>query len=122
MGACTPWMPWMPCAPVVPAGPWRPCAPGSPFGPCAPVAPLVPAELQAPVIVTFPAPADPAFRFEEFYDRLRRRGFAIYPGKLTRAESFRIGCIGRLHEEQMEALVAAIGEVLQETGLRRAGT
>jgi 2-aminoethylphosphonate-pyruvate transaminase len=85
-------------------------------------APLVPAALQAPVIVTFPAPADPAFRFEEFYDRLRRRGFAIYPGKLTRAESFRIGCIGRLHEEQMEALVAAIGEVLQETGLRRAGT
>jgi 2-aminoethylphosphonate-pyruvate transaminase len=83
--------------------------------------PLVAEALQAPVIVTFPAPADPAFRFEDFYERLRRRGFVIYPGKLTKAETFRIGCIGRLHEEQMAGVVAAVGEVLRETGLRRAG-
>ena len=33
--------------------------------------------------------------FETFYDRLKRAGFVIYPGKLTAADSFRIGCIGR---------------------------
>jgi 2-aminoethylphosphonate-pyruvate transaminase len=30
-----------------------------------------------------------------FYDRLKERGYVIYPGKLTVADSFRIGCIGR---------------------------
>ena len=36
------------------------------------------------------------FDFERFYTALATRGFVIYPGKLTRAESFRIGCIGAL--------------------------
>ena len=57
---------------------------------------LLPDALQAPIIVTFRMPADPRFQFEAFYDRLRERGYVIYPGKLTVADSFRIGCIGRL--------------------------
>src|SRR5439155_546373 len=57
---------------------------------------LLPDALQAPIIVTVRMPADPKFNFESFYDRLSRRGFVIYPGKLTVADSFRIGCIGRL--------------------------
>ena len=56
---------------------------------------LLPDGLQAPIIVTVRMPADPRFQFEAFYDRLSRRGFVIYPGKLTVADSFRIGCIGR---------------------------
>ncbi|MDH5750339.1 MAG: 2-aminoethylphosphonate--pyruvate transaminase, partial [Rhodospirillales bacterium] len=52
--------------------------------------------LQAPIIVTFHIPADPNFHFETFYGRLRDRGYVIYPGKLTVADSFRIGCIGHL--------------------------
>jgi 2-aminoethylphosphonate-pyruvate transaminase len=75
---------------------------------------LLPAELQAPVIVTFHMPADPHFRFEDFYDGLRRRGYVIYPGKLTVAESFRIGCIGRLGEEQMRGALAAVEDLLSD--------
>jgi 2-aminoethylphosphonate-pyruvate transaminase len=41
--------------------------------------------------VTVRAPADPRFDFEAFYDALRRRGYVIYPGKLTLADSFRVG-------------------------------
>lgn len=78
---------------------------------------LIPDRLQAPVIVTFENPADPRFRFETFYERLRRRGFVIYPGKLTRADTFRIGCIGAIGTEQIEGLVAAVGEVCAEMGL-----
>jgi len=78
---------------------------------------LIPDRLQAPVIVTFEYPADPRFRFEAFYERLRRRGFVIYPGKLTRADTFRIGCIGAIGTEQIEGLVAAVGEVCGEMGL-----
>ncbi len=78
---------------------------------------LLPDALQAPVIVTFHKPVDPKFDFEAFYDRLRRSGYVIYPGKLTVADSFRIGCIGRLGPEQMEGALAAIRETLGEMGV-----
>ncbi|MGH7056442.1 MAG: 2-aminoethylphosphonate--pyruvate transaminase [Acetobacteraceae bacterium] len=73
--------------------------------------------LQAPIIVTFRMPTDPAFVFQRFYDGLKDRGFVIYPGKLTVAPSFRIGCIGRLSADDMRAALAAVGEVLAEMGL-----
>ncbi len=78
---------------------------------------LLPDHLQAPIIVTFHMPADPAFVFQTFYDCLRERGFVIYPGKLTVAESFRIGCIGRLESTQMQAALEAIKAVLAELGV-----
>ena len=75
---------------------------------------LLPDALQAPVIVTFHIPADPAFDFEVFYDGLRRQGFVIYPGKLTVAPSFRIGCIGALDEADMKAALAAVKTTLKQ--------
>jgi 2-aminoethylphosphonate-pyruvate transaminase len=53
--------------------------------------PLLPDALQAPIIVTFHMPKDPRFVFQRFYDSLKDRGYVIYPGKLTVADSFRIG-------------------------------
>ena len=79
---------------------------------------LLPDALQAPIIVTFHSPADPAFDFKVFYDHLRRRGYAIYPGKLTVAESFRIGCIGHIGEDDMRGALAAIDDALAEMGVR----
>jgi 2-aminoethylphosphonate-pyruvate transaminase len=67
-----------------------------------------------PIIQTFMMPRDPNFQFEIFYEALRARGFAIYPGKLTRQPSFRIGTIGRLDEAIMRRALSAIGEVLKE--------
>ena len=78
---------------------------------------LLPAALQAPIIVTFHMPADPAFVFAEFYDRLRAKGFVIYPGKLTVADSFRIGCIGRIGAEDIDAALDAIRATLSEMGV-----
>ena len=75
-------------------------------------------ELQAPIIITFRMPADRAFDFERFYDMLRQRQYVIYPGKLTVAPSFRIGCIGDLHAEQMRGALAAIEQVLGEMGVK----
>lgn len=74
--------------------------------------------VQAPIIVTFKEPADPKYDFEEFYRRLHDRGFAIYPGKLTKAPSFRIGCIGHLDASDMARAVAAVGAVMDEMGFR----
>ncbi len=78
---------------------------------------LLPDALQAPIIVTFRMPDDPRFDFERFYDGLKARGYVIYPGKLTVAPSFRIGCIGRLDAGQMQGAVAAVREVLDELGV-----
>ncbi len=73
-----------------------------------------------PIIQTFLTPADPNFDFETFYEALRARGYAIYPGKLTRTPSFRIGTIGKLDEAVMHGVVQAIKEVMREMGVTSA--
>ncbi len=42
----------------------------------------------------------------------------IYPGKLTVADSFRIGCIGHLSPEDMRGAVAAVADVLDAMDVR----
>ncbi len=79
--------------------------------------PFLPEALQAPIIVTFHEPASPRWAFESFYARLRARGFAIYPGKLTRLPSFRIGCIGRVYPDDLRRAVEAVREVMAEMGI-----
>lgn len=71
----------------------------------------------SPIIVTFFCPADPAFRFQSFYDAMKARGFIIYPGKLTVVDSFRVGCIGRMDEDIMRRVVTAAAEALAEMGV-----
>jgi 2-aminoethylphosphonate-pyruvate transaminase len=82
---------------------------------------LLPDHLQAPIIVTVRTPADPGFDFEAFYQALQRRGYVIYPGKLTVADSFRVGCIGSLGEAEMRGAVAAMRAALDEMGVTNRG-
>ncbi|HVL74128.1 MAG TPA: 2-aminoethylphosphonate--pyruvate transaminase, partial [Beijerinckiaceae bacterium] len=79
--------------------------------------PLLPPALQAPIIVTFHMPRDPKFVFQRFYDALKDRGYVIYPGKLTVADSFRIGCIGRLYPKDIKGALEAVREALAEMGV-----
>ena len=81
---------------------------------------LLPDDRQGPIIVTFHAPAHPGWDFERFYDALLARGFAIYPGKLTEAPTFRVGCIGQVFPDDMRRFVAAVAEVTTELGLGHA--
>lgn len=69
---------------------------------------------KGPVIQTFLTPRDPNFRFETFYELLRQRGYAIYPGKLTKRPTFRLGTIGQVDETVMRNVLTAIREVLKE--------
>ncbi|MGF6331578.1 2-aminoethylphosphonate-pyruvate transaminase [Pseudomonas sp. BS3782 TE3695] len=75
---------------------------------------FLPAAIQAPIIVTFHAPKDPRYQFKEFYERVKAKGFILYPGKLTQVETFRVGCIGHVNQAEMHAAVAAVAEVLRE--------
>jgi 2-aminoethylphosphonate-pyruvate transaminase len=73
---------------------------------------------QAPVIATFHAPRDPSYKFQQFYDRVRERGFVLYPGKLTQVDTLRVGCIGAVDEHVLRAAVHAIGDTVAEHGIR----
>ena len=79
--------------------------------------PYLPAELQSCIITSYVCPDDPKFDFHTFYEDLAARGLLIYPGKLTDVECFRVGSIGQLFPEDMQALVDAIREVLLARGV-----
>ncbi|MCO4888321.1 2-aminoethylphosphonate--pyruvate transaminase [Cupriavidus sp. WGtm5] len=82
---------------------------------------FLPAAVQAPIIVTFHAPADARYDFKSFYAKVRERGYILYPGKLTQVETFRVGCIGAIDDNEMRNVVTAIGEVLREMGIEMQG-
>ncbi|HNR34359.1 MAG TPA: 2-aminoethylphosphonate--pyruvate transaminase [Candidatus Hydrogenedentes bacterium] len=74
-------------------------------------------ELQGPIITSFRYPKHPNFTFEEFYRRLNERDYVIYPGKVSNADCFRIGHIGRIFEADIRALLAAIRETMADMGI-----
>ena len=81
--------------------------------------PFLDARIQAPIIVTFHAPADARYAFKAFYDKVRDKGFILYPGKLTQLETFRVGCIGAIGPDEMRHAVNAVRDALSELGIRQ---
>lgn len=69
-------------------------------------------EKQSPIITTFAFPTD-AFSLNEFYSFIKERGFVIYPGKLTDVDTFRIGNIGEIYEEDINKLCEIIEEYVK---------
>ncbi|HEX6136094.1 MAG TPA: 2-aminoethylphosphonate--pyruvate transaminase [Casimicrobiaceae bacterium] len=81
--------------------------------------PFLDPRIQAPIIVTFHAPVDARYSFREFYDRVRDKGFVLYPGKLTQVETFRVGCIGSIGPGEMRHAVNAVRDTLVEMRIER---
>jgi len=52
---------------------------------------------------------------------MRRRGFTIFPGRLTAAGTFRIGCMGDIDPETMAAVARAVAESMDEIGVKHRG-
>jgi 2-aminoethylphosphonate-pyruvate transaminase len=71
-------------------------------------------EDQSHIITSFRYPEHPKYDFEEFYRRLNEKGYVIYPGKVSDADCFRIGTIGRIGTNEMHDLLGAISRVLTE--------
>lgn len=79
-------------------------------------------DYQSYIITSFYYPDDPNFSFETFYERLNRKGFVIYPGKLTQTDCFRIGNIGQIFPEDVARLLAAVKYTLKEMGVQLRAT
>jgi 2-aminoethylphosphonate-pyruvate transaminase len=75
-------------------------------------------EHQGYIITSFLYPDDPNFSFEEFYESLNKKDYVIYPGKVTDANCFRIGNIGRIFEADIKALLVAIKQTISEMGVK----
>ncbi|KAB7709196.1 2-aminoethylphosphonate--pyruvate transaminase [Bacillus aerolatus] len=68
---------------------------------------------QSPIITSFLYPDDSNFTFQDFYQSLKKRGFVIYPGKISEVNTFRIGNIGEVYIEDIERLLEAIQQTVQ---------
>lgn len=78
--------------------------------------PYIDGEHQGPIITTFFYPENYDFKFADMYTYIKDRGYAIYPGKVTEAETFRIGNIGEIYKEDIERVVNLVKEFLDSTG------
>jgi 2-aminoethylphosphonate-pyruvate transaminase len=50
---------------------------------------------------------------------VKKRGYILYPGKLTQVETFRVGCMGHFGEAGIPGAVAAIADTLKAMGIRQ---
>lgn len=72
---------------------------------------------QGPIITTFFYPDSHDFSFQEMYEFIKERGYAIYPGKVTEADTFRIGNIGEIYEEDILKLAEIFKEFFKLHGM-----
>jgi 2-aminoethylphosphonate-pyruvate transaminase len=79
--------------------------------------PFLALQHQSHIITTFRYLEHPKFAFKEFYQRLSDKGYVIYPGKLTDSDCFRIGTIGHIFPKDVQGLLGAIQESLEEMGI-----
>ena len=77
------------------------------------IKPYITNEYQGVIITTFFYPEKIKFSFEEMYNYIKDRGYAIYPGKVTDADTFRIGNIGEIYPEDMYKVTSLLAEFLQ---------
>lgn len=69
------------------------------------------------IITSFKYPESPNWDFETFYRRLAAHKCLIYPGKVTNANCFRIGHIGRLFPEDTAKMMKALRQISDEMQL-----
>lgn len=69
---------------------------------------LLPEAHQSPIITSFMNPVHPDYDFKKFYEELKWRGWVIYPGKVTGADTFRIGNIGHVFPDDIAELIKAV--------------
>ena len=77
--------------------------------------PLLDEKFQSPIITSFLYPTDIDFKFNHFYEKLKKNGYVIYPGKISQTNTFRIGNIGDVHKKDIKKLISKIEKYLIKT-------
>jgi 2-aminoethylphosphonate aminotransferase len=79
---------------------------------------LLPERLLSRILTAYVEPDHPAYGYDELHDRLRERGFTIYPGKGAKEATFRLANMGAIETDDMRAFVQAMAETIDEMGIR----
>ena len=75
-------------------------------------------EWQAGLVVSAIYPDDPNWDFEKVHDYCYARGFTIYPGKITGANTFRLCALGAIDAADIRDFFAVFREALSVNGIR----
>ncbi len=75
-------------------------------------------DLQAGLGVTVKYPDDENWSFEKVHDYCYKRGFTIYPGKISAQNTFRLCALGAITKEDIEDFFIVLYEALKENNIQ----
>jgi len=78
---------------------------------------LVPESIQSKLITAIMEPSSPHYSFDALHDLARTKGFTIYPGKLSNANTFRIANIGDIQVKEMIAFTDLLETYMRSIGV-----
>ncbi len=74
-------------------------------------------EWQAGLVVSVLYPDDGNWDFEKVHDYCYKRGFTIYPGKVSGTNTFRLCALGAIDKQDIEEFFVVLEEALRHTGV-----
>ena len=74
-------------------------------------------EWRAGLVSSAVYPDDPAWNFETIHDYCYERGFTIYPGKISTANTFRLCALGAIDEDDIKDFFVVFQNALKESGV-----
>lgn len=78
----------------------------------------VPKEYQSHLVIGVLYPDDPNFSFQRLHDILYRKGYTIYPGKVTDLPMFRLCSLGAITPGDIVGFNQALESALTEMGVK----
>ena len=78
---------------------------------------LIKHEWQSGLVVSIIYPDDPNWNFEKVHDYCYSRGFTIYPGKISKSNTFRLCSLGAIDEQDIKHFFSVFKEALIENNI-----
>ena len=75
-------------------------------------------EMRSGLVSSAIYPDDPNWSFEKVHDYCYERGFTIYPGKISTANTFRLCALGAIDDSDINDFFSVFKEALETTGVQ----
>ncbi|MBO4353205.1 MAG: 2-aminoethylphosphonate--pyruvate transaminase [Eggerthellaceae bacterium] len=73
---------------------------------------------QSGLVVSVDYPNDPNWDFERVHDYCYERGFTIYPGKITGADTFRLCTLGAIEPQDIDDFFVVLADGMKSLGIK----
>ncbi len=70
------------------------------------------------ILITIEYPNNPRFDFDILHDKLYKRGFTIYPGKIGKKNTFRLANMGAITEDDIHNFLQSLEDILIELDIQ----